>query len=146
MSTTTERRWPESWEKTAGWTAKFPRPTEDDGVHPAVLAVRLKEWDDTEALRVRFAKKADEIRAAREAKERSEREKQQAAQEARQQAKRDETEALLKRRFRSAGGSEADWAKEKDAVIAAHRRRQIAQAETDDDRARQAHAALYRTF
>ncbi len=52
-------------------------------------------------------------------------------------------EATLRRRFLAAGGSDAEWATERDAVIAEHRRQSVMAGETTDDRARALNAQRY---
>jgi hypothetical protein len=65
----TIKNWPEANDRQLGWTERYPRPTEENGHHPAVVAVRQKEWDEAEALRAKHAKRVDEIRAKHEVAE-----------------------------------------------------------------------------
>jgi hypothetical protein len=136
--------WPNQNEKQLGWTATYPRPTEAQGHHPAVLTARQAEWDVAEAQRVKYAKLNADIAVRNETERQQQREKQQAEANARQQARREADEAMLHRRFVSAGGTEAEWAAEKDEVIREHRRRQVVDAETAGDRVRRENAARYR--
>jgi hypothetical protein len=55
--------WPAKSEMAVGWTARYPRPTEGDGHHPATLTFKQQTWDEAEALRVRFATRSAEIHA-----------------------------------------------------------------------------------
>ena len=96
--------------------------------------------------RIKYAKRADEIRAEREAKEQEARERREAEAEQKRQAKNAETEAMLRRRFLTAGGSAAEWEVEKSKILGEYRRRQMTEQETADDRARAAHRARYRSF
>ena len=139
----TEKNWPEANEKGLGWTAMYPRPTEDTGHHPAVVAARQAEWDAAEALRVKHARRADEIRAARELAEQEARAAAAAKDAEREQKRRRELEAMLRRRFILAGGTPTEWDDQREQIVADHIR---TQASTGRDPAREAQASLYRSF
>lgn len=136
--------WPAANERGMNWTAKYPRPTADNGHHPSVVKVRQEEWDAGDARRVKYARRTDAPRAERETKEQERRDAAEAKATDRREAQRAGDEVALKRRFLAAGGSDEEWTKERETVIAEHRRRQIATAETADDRARRAQAAMMR--
>lgn len=136
--------WPEANEKGLGWTAKYPRPTEDGGHRSFLLADRQTEWDSAEALRQKYAQRADEIRSKREVEEQEKRDAAATKDAARQQAKRDELEAQLRRRFIVAGGNASEWDAQKDQIVADHLRQQTLTG--SEDRARQAQSSLYRSF
>jgi len=144
MDTTTIKTWPNANEKGMGWTAEYPRPTEDNGHHPSAVATRQAEWDAAEEKRVKYAKRTDEIRARREAEEQATRDAAAAKADDKQRARREADKAMLRRHFIAAGGSSVEWEAEKDEVIREHRRRQVAGAETADDRARQESARRFR--
>jgi hypothetical protein len=135
--------WPEANEKGLGWTAMYPRPTEDHGHHPAVVAARQAEWDQAESTRVKHARRADEIRAARELAEQEARDAAAAKDAEREQKRRRELEAMLRKRFILAGGHASEWEREKAQIVADHIR---TQASTGRDPAREAQASLYRSF
>lgn len=138
-----EKIWPESNEMGIGWTAKYPRPKEGGPHHPAVLEFRQKQWDEAEKLRVRNAEATERIRAEREAKRQAERDAAAARAEAKRQEQNAATEAMLRRRFLSAGGSPEEWEAEKTDILVEHRRRLVAEGDTAEERARAAHAQLY---
>src|SRR5829696_3085567 len=134
MDTTTKKVWPAQNEMQIGWTATYPRPTEDNGHHPALLADRQAEWDEAETLRVKYAKRVDEIRARRELEEQERRDAAAAEAQAREQKGRAELEATLRRRFIAAGGASDEWDAQKDSIVAEHVKQQTLAG--SEDRAR----------
>ena len=100
---------------------------------------------EVESYRQRFAKRGDQIRAEREAREQAERDRLAAEAERKRQAKNAESEALLKKRFLTAGGSEQEWESEKATILSEHRRAQMSEAERRDAEARRSQP-LYQRF
>jgi hypothetical protein len=105
-------------------------------------AAKAEQARRTEVMtRIREAQRP--FRDAQAAAAQAERERQQAVREAIEQARRDATEALLRRRFLAAGGTPAQWQDEKADIIAEQRRRQVFDGDPVDERARAASAARY---
>ena len=73
--------------------------------------------------------------AERDAKDTEKREAAGDLVKAREQAKRDELEAILRRRFIVAGGPAEEWETKKADVIAEHHRQAVVEAESPDDHA-----------
>lgn len=132
---TMARNWQQLPDKRLDELARDPNP----GIVDLAKAeqARRQEW------REEHAKRTAGWRAEQQARRDAEEVARKAKREAAEQAQREETEAMLKRRFVSAGSSEAEWEREKAAVVAEHRRRQVAAAVTADDRARAANRARY---
>lgn len=138
--------WPEPNEKGLEWTARYPRPAEGGAHHPALLESRQREWDTAETRRKELVVTAQKIRDDREAKKQAERDAAAAREEERRQKQNAETEQMLRRRFLTAGGSEAEWQAEKQDIVAEYRRRQVTQGDVAEQQKRQAQAQLYRSF
>ncbi len=105
----------------------------------AVAAVerRTEERAKQAAVRDQLEEALAPARAAREAEANAKANAIAAAEIERKEGQAAEMEAKLKRRYRSLPGTtEADWIRDRDAVIAAERLRLLAERETADDRAR----------
>jgi hypothetical protein len=114
--------------------------TIDNGQRASLIAVRQAEWDTAEALRQKYAKRADELTAKHEAEAESKQTVSQAIVDAREQAKRGELEAVLRRRFIIAGGSAAEWDAQKEKLVADHIKQKA--LTSNEDPARQTQAGL----
>ena len=145
MDTTTA--WPTEIQQAAdpSWVTRIPRPTAADTSAHA-LEPRRQQWDESLVKYEKNAARADAVRAERERKAQAERDRVESARQAKRETERTATEGMLYQRFIAAGGTEAEWTVEKDGVLAEHRRRHVAEAETADDRARAAQARMYRGF
>jgi hypothetical protein len=138
------KTWPAEYERNtdSSWVTRYARPQDGD-VHPAVLEERQRQWDASKAKYDVVAKRSAEIQAEREAKLQASQERQAADRQARNQRKTDALTAELKRGYLAAGGTEDDFQKALPELLE-QRRRQAAM--TGEDRAREAQAALYRSF
>lgn len=139
--------WPSQDEIRTGtmWVERYPRPTKEN-TNPLVLESRQAEWDEANARLDRIKKGNAEARAKREADEQKKRDAASAEAEAKRQKSNVETEAMLRRRFLSAGGSEAEWDAEKAEIISEHRRRAVAAGDAAEEQKRAAQAVLYRSW
>jgi len=103
-----------------GLTGRLPRPSrETHGGKPELLAAAQKRWDDAKT----WAEQNDKLRAARLAKvdatERAGRDRAAAADDARAGAKQAAIAAELRARFLAAGGTAAQFEREKDELVLA---------------------------
>ena len=125
------------------WTAKHPRPKEGD-VIPELLASSRRLWDEAEAKRRQREELARPIREKRTAEATAKREAEEARRRAREKERADAVEADLKRRYlATAGATETGWEREREQILADHRRRQVTEAASADDRARALNARRY---
>ncbi len=145
MVTTTA--WPTEIQRAAdpSWVTRIPRPTAADTSAHA-LEPRRQQWDESLVKYEKNAARADAVRAERERKAQAERDRVESARQAKRETERTATEGMLHQRFIAAGGTPGEWETEKADILADHRRRHVAEAETADDRARAAQARMYRGF
>jgi hypothetical protein len=92
---------------SSNWVEQVPRPTDKD-THPAHLEVRQAQWDRAKAINDRTSKRSAEIIAEREAKTEDARKQREVDAAKKREAQRTEAEAVLRRRFLAAGGTESD--------------------------------------
>ena len=142
MSTTTIDPTEITKNRFLGKTATVPRPTGEERDYQwsggrEHLAKDRRQWDDAAA----WAAQNDAIRAERLARLDAEKAAKQRADgerdAARRTAERDRLVGGLRARFLAQpGATEADWARNRDAVLDEHFRRQV------DDAARREHARI----
>jgi len=144
---TTITTWPTEIQRAADpfWVTRIPRPTAADTSAHA-LEPRRQQWDESLVTYEKNAARADAVRAERERNAQAERDRVESARQAKRDTERTATEGMLRQRFIAAGGTPGEWETEKADILAEHRRRQVIEAETADDRARAAQAERYRSF
>lgn len=130
---------PREWNKLGDTALAALAKDANPGLVTMATAEQDRRRDDKAELAKRFAPWRAEQKATQDAADAARK----AERDAAEQARRDETEATLRRRFLAVGGSEAEWAAEKDEVLAEHRRRSVMAGETTDDRARALNSQRY---
>jgi hypothetical protein len=136
--------WPDEYTRTtsSSWTLQYPRPEKGDGTSEVALKIRQEQWDASEALRQKGAKRVAEIHAEQEAKVQAQRDAAAAAQKARDEERLAAlTKELRAGYFREPGATDEGFKAAHSDLLEARRRKS---ADAGDVAARQSQAALLR--